>query len=122
MIFLQLIGLAIALVAIYMSYLYYKRKEFNRLELLFWMTIWAGFIAIVVSPSSFNFILKTLVLGRMMDLIVIVALIVIYMLTFSNYVKNKSIQRKIEILIRNHALKPLKESLDEKDDESSESR
>ena len=116
MIALQLIGMAIALVALYMSYLYYKRREFNRLEFLFWMTIWVGFMTVIITPSSFNFILEALKIWRMMDLIVIVALIIIYMLTFHNYVKNKSIQRKIETLISNNALKPLIDSLYEKKD------
>ena len=116
MIALQLIGMAIALVALYMSFLYYKRKDFNRLEFLFWLIIWLGFMTVVITPSSFNFILKTLVLWRMLDLIVIIALVVIYMLTFSNYVKNKEIQKKIEALISENALKPIKDGLEvEKD-------
>ena len=116
MIALQLIGMAIALVALYMSFLYYKRKDFNRLEFVFWLIVWLGFMTVVITPSSFNFILKTLVLWRMLDLIVIVALVVIYMLTFSNYVKNKKIQKKIEALISENALKPIKGGLEvEKD-------
>jgi|ETNmetMinimDraft_33_1059910.scaffolds.fasta_scaffold17935_2 hypothetical protein len=119
MIALQLIGISIALVAIYMSYLYYRRKDFTKLDFLFWMTIWSVFLIVIITPSSFDFILKTLKIWRMLDMIVIVSLIIIYMLAFNNYAKNKKIQRQIETLIRNHALKPLKDGLDGKEDKPS---
>ena len=112
MIALQLIGMSIALVALYMSFLYYKRKDFNRLEFLFWLIIWLGFMTVVITPSSFDFVLKALVLWRMLDLIVIIALVVIYMLTFTNYVRNKDIQKKLEALISENALKPVKDGLE----------
>ncbi len=113
MIGLQLIGIAIALVALYMSYLYFKRKDFNRFEFLFWLIIWSGFLTVIITPSSFNFLLKALKIWRLMDLIVIVSLIVIYMLTFKNYIKNKELQRKLDALIREIALRPLKSRTDE---------
>ena len=108
MILLQIFGIGIALVALYIFHYYLKRKDFNKLEFAIWLIIWLGFIIVIIAPSSFNFLLETFSIYRIMDLIMIVAFIVIYILVFYNYVVNKRIQQKIELLIRKDALKNIK--------------
>ena len=107
MIVLQIIGIGIALIALYMSYLYLIRGDFNRLEFTIWFIIWFGFLTITIFPKSFNFLLKTFAVNRMMDLIMIIAFIVIYILGFNNYIINRRIQKQLEKLVRKNALEAI---------------
>ena len=99
MIVLQIIGVGIALIALYMSYLYLKRNVFNKLEFIIWFTIWLGFMIVTITPSSFKFLLETFDIIRMMDFIMIVSFIIIYILGFNNYVVGKQNQKKFDLLI-----------------------
>lgn len=107
---LQILAIVIGLTALYMSYLYFRRKEFTRLELLAWVIIWMSFIFVAISPRTFDFLLETFAITRTMDLIMIIAFIILFILSFENYITNHRIQRKIESLIREEALTALSEN------------
>ena len=87
-----------------MSYLFFRRKEFTRMELVTWVVIWVGFIFVAISPQTFDFLLQAFAINRTMDLIMIVAFIILFILSFENYITNRRVQRKIESLIREEAL------------------
>lgn len=116
MIALQLVGVGIALISIYMTYLYYRRNEFNKKEFVVWFILWAGFMLISITPSSFQFVLETFAIYRMMDLIMIVAFIVIYIIGFNNYIAVRRMQKKMEILVREDALNFFKKEYSDKKD------
>ena len=107
MIVLQIIGVGIALIALYMSYLYLKRNVFNKLEFIIWFIIWFGFMMVTITPSSFKILIETLAIARVMDLIMIVAFVIIYILGFRNYIVGKEHQKRFDLLIRKDALRPL---------------
>ncbi len=107
MISLQLLAIVIGLTALYMTYLYYRRKEFTRFELSTWLIIWLSFIFVSISPRTFDFLLETFAISRTMDLIMIIAFIILFILSFENYITNRRIQRKMESLVRDEALKGL---------------
>ena len=107
MIGIQLIGVVVGLAAIHLTYLYYKRSQFTRHELLFWLFIWLAFIFVAVFPRSVSPIVNYLGLARPMDLIMIVAFVILFSLVFHNYIINKVQQRQLERLVRELALKDL---------------
>ena len=107
MILLQLTAIGIAIIYLFMSYYYLKQKTFNKAEFYIWGIIWTTFMGVSITPSSFNFILETFNIHRMMDLIMIIAFIVIYMLGYKNYVINKQLEKKINGVVRKNALKDL---------------
>ncbi len=104
---LQILAIVIGLTALYMSYLYYRRREFTRAELAGWFIIWLGFIFVAISPRTFDFLLETFAITRTMDLIMIVAFMILFVLCFENYINNRRIRSKIESLVRGEALKGL---------------
>lgn len=104
---IQLVGIAVGLSAAHLTYLYYKRADFTKKELYFWLLIWVTFIAISFYPNIIKPIVGTLGLQRPMDLIMIVAFIIIFILTFHNYVINKSTEKKVNKLVQDLALKDL---------------
>ncbi len=107
MIGIQLIGVVVGLAAIHLTYLYYKRTNFTRKELIFWGFIWIAFVFVSVFPRSVSPIVGYLGLSRPMDLIMIIAFIILFILTFHNYIVNRQQKQKLERLVRELALKDL---------------
>ena len=109
MIELRIAGIIIGILAIYFTFLYFKKKIFRNYEFILWTLLWLGFIIIAITPQTFNFVLKTFNLERTSDLIMIIAFIVIYLLSFRNYISNRKLQRSIEEFIRKDALNDIPE-------------
>jgi len=108
MIPLQIFGIVIALAALHLSYLYYKRRDFTKRELLVWLTIWLAFLLVTLFPRIVEPAVGTLGLQRPMDLIMIVAFIVLFSVTFRTYVIANRTARKMEKLVREMALSDIK--------------
>ena len=109
MLTVQFVGVLVALAAMHLTYLYYKRANFSKKELLFWLTIWLGFLLVTIFPRILSPIVGYLGLQRSMDLIMIIAFIILFGLSFHNYTVNHRVMNKIEKLVRELALKDLKE-------------
>lgn len=107
MITIQLVGLLIAITAIYLTYLHYKRASFSKKELLFWIIIWIAFIIVTLFPHSVRPIVGYLGLERPMDLIMIIAFIILFGLTFQNYITNRRQENRLEKLVRDSALRSI---------------
>lgn len=104
---IQLIGILISLLAIYITYLHYKRSHFNSLEFFIWLVIWLAFMVVAIWPKIMSPLVGYLHLNRSMDLIMIVAFVVLFSLCFHNYIIIHSLEKKIEKMIREEALKDL---------------
>ena len=107
MITIQLIGVIIGFTAIYLTYLYYKRRNFSKKELIFWFIIWFAFVLVAIFPRSLTPLIGYLGLSRSMDLIMIIAFVVIFALAFHNYVINRRMKDQLEKLVRDLSLKDL---------------
>jgi len=107
MIGVQLLGMVVGLAAIHLTYLYYRRAQFTKRELYFWVILWVIFVFVSVFPKSIWPVVDYLGLSRPMDFIMIAAFIVLFALTFVNYVVNQRQGRKLEKLVREQALKDL---------------
>ena len=107
MIGLQLIGVGVAVIGIYMSYLHFKKKDFNKFEFFTWVAIWAGFLIVTVSPTTFNFVMDAFSFDSMLDVVIVTSIIVVYILCFRNYVVGRRVEKKLERLIRSDALSTL---------------
>lgn len=105
---LQVIALIFALIMIYFAYLHYRRGEINGLEILFWLIAWISAIFIAVFPASFRAFSATIAISRAFDLAMIGAFILIIPIVYISYVRTKRMERKIEELIRENALKDMK--------------
>lgn len=109
MIGLQIIAIIFALWMIYFSYLHFRRGEFSKMELILWQLVWFGLLVVVLFPKSVQFILKTFSISRTFDLVVIVAIILLYGVTFRNYVVVKRIEKRTEEFIRKSALEKIEQ-------------
>ncbi len=107
MITIQFVGILVALAAIHITYLYYKRMNFTKKELYFWLMIWIAFLIVTIFPRILQPVVGYLHLQRSMDLIMIIAFVIVFALTFHNYVANRKVMDKIEKLVRELALKDI---------------
>lgn len=105
MIGIQLLAILFALWMMYFSYLHFHRREFGKVEFILWQILWLGLVAVVVFPHSVQFLLKTFSITRTFDLVVIVGMMVLFGVTFRNYIILKRTERKVEDLVRTDALR-----------------
>lgn len=105
MIGVQILAILFVLWMTYFSFLHFRRKEFSLTEFLFWQIMWFGLAVVVIFPKSVDVILKKFSITRTFDLVVIVGIMVLFGITFRNYVLLRRTERKLEELVRQEAIK-----------------
>lgn len=105
MIGIQIVAVLFALWMVYFSFLHYRRKEFSKSEFVLWEIIWTGLIVIVLFPGSVRFLLDAFSITRTFDLVVIIGIMILFGVTFRNYVTVRRLERRIEATVRDQALK-----------------
>ena len=101
---IQIIGILFGIFMLYLSFLYYKRKDFLPRDFVTWFIIWISFLAVISLPDTFRLLLQPLYIERLMDLITIAAFIVMFGLIFIAYKISRQNQRKLEEIVRKLAL------------------
>ncbi len=104
----QILGIIFGLFMAYFSFLHYKRREFKKVQFLFWETIWICFALVVIFPQITSGIIHKLGIARVMDLLTILGFMLIVFLTFYNYTTLNKLKLKLEEKIREDALRGLK--------------
>lgn len=102
---IQIIAVFFGLFMGYLTFVHFKRREFNTYQFVIWEILWIGFILITILPNRFNYITEQLGIARAFDLFAIFAFIIILSLTFHNYLLINKIEKKIEQKVRDQALK-----------------
>lgn len=108
---IQVIGVIFGLIMIYLSYIYLKKKQFDGIDFLFWMTIWICFIIAIVFPDSLNLFVEGFGVVRAMDLLMIIAFIGSFSLLFFVYRKTKENSKRLARLIEGIALKEFEKGI-----------
>lgn len=108
MIGIQIVAIIFALWMIYFTFLHFRRGEFTKSELIIWQVLWIGLIVVVIYPNSVKFVLNTFKISRAFDLIVIVGMVVLFGITFRNYVLLRRVERKLEDMVRKESLREVK--------------
>lgn len=103
----QILGIIFGFLMVYLSFLYYKRKEFSKFQFLFWELLWVLFLSIVFFPEIISNFTKKLGFIRLMDFLVIVAFMIITFLTFHNYIDLNKIKKSLGKKVREDALEDL---------------
>lgn len=102
---LQLIAIVFTLIMVYLAYLNYQRKEIGKLEFISWWTIWGGATIIIIFPELLRNFAGAFLITRVFDFMVIGGFILVISLSYKAYVKTKALERQIEKLVREVALK-----------------
>ena len=105
---IQIIGTLFGFFIMYYTFLQYKRKEFKTAEYVFWLIVWALFIAVTIFPNILDPIVKTFSFARTLDLFIIVAFIFLTGILFYIYSITRKNQNMIEQIVRDVAFKEAK--------------
>lgn len=111
MIGIQIFAIVFVLWMTYFSFLHFRRKEFSLWEFAFWQCIWVALAIIVLFPKTVNFVLQTLNIARAFDLLTIGGIVILFGVTFRNYVLLRRADKKIEYLVRTIALQESKKDV-----------
>ncbi|MCB9362518.1 DUF2304 domain-containing protein [Candidatus Woesearchaeota archaeon] len=105
---IQLLGLLFAFMMLYLTYLYYKREQYELRGLIVWSLIWIGFGILVMFPASVYGVMEVLNIQRTVDFFVIGGFLVFSTILFYLYIITKETQRKVESLVRQIAIEKKK--------------
>lgn len=104
----QIIGIVFALVMIYLTFVYYKRKNYDAKSMVLWMIIWIGILLIIGRPETVYGIMQALEIERTADFIVMAGFTVFSVILFYLYVLTKRTNNKVEELVRRVAFGKVK--------------
>lgn len=105
MILIQIFGIFIALFLLYYTYLNFRKRVIALREFLLWAVLWAGLILVTIFPSIVNVFLEGLGINRALDLFEIVAIFILLIVIFHNYITVHRLENRIEKFVRSEALK-----------------
>ncbi len=101
----QIIGIIFSFIMIYFAYLHYSRGEISIGENLTWWVIWVATIFLIIFPDLLRDFSQKVLITRAFDLMVIGGFILVITIIFKVYIKVKQLEKKMERLTRNDALK-----------------
>lgn len=101
----QIIGLLFGLVMIYLTFLYYKRANYDKQGLVFWFLVWLGFIFLAMFPSTIYGIMELLKIERTADFFYISGFLLFSAVLFYVYNITKKNQKQLETVVRKIAFK-----------------
>lgn len=106
---IQLLGLFFVLDMIFVTYFYYKKGVFSIEDLALWGVIWSVLFLSILFPSTLEEIAEPLALVRVMDLLAVSGFFILISLIFVLFVKARYNERRIEMIVREVALKEVEE-------------
>lgn len=101
---IQVILILFVLFALSRAWLRYNEGKIKPIEFVFWLIIWLGAIIVIAVPESISFISRILGIGRPADLILYVAILLLFYLNFRSYVAIDGVEQKISTVVREIAL------------------
>jgi len=107
---IQLTAIIFSLIMIYFATINYRKGEINRMEILSWVIIWVGAILIVIFPDLIRPFSSTFLITRILDLMVMGGFILVISMTLKNYLSVRKLEKIIEKLIRDDAIRNAKKS------------
>ena len=102
---IQYLAAFFGIVMVYFTYMYFRRRELSSIDLFIWGGVWVIFIFAVIFPQTLNIFLETFNIQGAIDFISIFAFIFIFGLVFYLYLSVRKIQRKMEAVVRETAIK-----------------
>ncbi|PIN81805.1 hypothetical protein COV13_00235 [Candidatus Woesearchaeota archaeon CG10_big_fil_rev_8_21_14_0_10_32_9] len=96
----QIVGIVFAIVMMYFTFVYYKRKNYGLYSLIVWMALWLGILLIISIPETVYGLMQTLQIERTADFIVMSGFTFFLIIIFYMYNIIKRVNTKMEELVR----------------------
>jgi len=101
---IQVLIIIFALFAMSRAILRFRDGKLTKSEFLFWLAVWLAIIVFAFTPNLTTQISILIGIGRGMDLLMYVSVIVLFYLMFRLYVKAESLEKDITFLVRKFAI------------------
>ena len=101
---IQFLIVIFALFALSRAVLRFKDNKLTINELVFWILVWIGVIIVSFLPSITGLLSSFLGIGRGIDVMVYVSIIVLFYLIFRLYVKAESLEKELTFVVRKLSL------------------
>jgi len=102
---LQIIIILFALFAISRVILRFKDRSVTLQALFFWIILWLALILFVVLPGTAGLLTNFFGVGRGVDLLIYLSIILLFYLIFKIYVKIDNLNKEITKVVRKESLK-----------------
>jgi len=100
---LQILILIFVIFAFSRLMLRFREKSISRQELIFWSTVWTMVLVVSLIPNITSWISIPLGIGRGIDVIVYLSIVILFYLIFRLYVKSEQTNQELTILVRSMA-------------------
>ncbi len=104
---IQVLLICFALFALSRVFLSFRRGGMPVPHLMVWVAFWAGVIFVVVQPETTSTIARVLGVGRGADVVIYLALALLFYLLFRMLGKIEDLERQITRVVRAAALRDL---------------
>ena len=105
MLIIQIVGIAIAFFSLLMVLLRFKKKELTLREFTLWGIFWIILGVFVVYPELMSRLANLFGVGRGVDIIIYLALILLFYLMFKINIRMERIEQDITKIVKEEALK-----------------
>jgi len=99
--FITILMIAFALFAFSRAVLRIRHGDITKTEFAFWSLLWSLVIVVALIPSFASRIAEIFGIGRGVDAMIYVSILVLFYLVFRVYVKLEHIEHEITLLTRN---------------------
>ncbi|HIQ39481.1 MAG TPA: DUF2304 domain-containing protein [Methanothermococcus okinawensis] len=101
---IQILALVFAIFAMFKIILQVKNSEINIESAIFWIFIWMLVILMVVFPQTMSYLATLTGVGRGVDVVIYLAIIILFYLQYRLYMKMENIEREITLIVREIAI------------------
>ncbi len=107
----QVIAVLFALFMLYVIKLHRNRRSIAQTEAFLWFSLWLLFIVIAIFPDLLLGIAHALTFQRVFDLLVVAAFMILSVMVFLGYFRQKRLEERLERYVRKSALDKGKKQL-----------
>lgn len=102
---LQMLGILFGLIMIYLTFINFKRKNYDVKDFAIWTVVWVFFLFITIFPKLVYGVMESLQIERTVDFFVIGGFMFFSVIIFYLYRSVKKSEKKVEEIVRKIALK-----------------
>ncbi|AAB99600.1 conserved hypothetical protein [Methanocaldococcus jannaschii DSM 2661] len=102
---IQIVGVIFALFALSRVVLQLKRRSISFNEGLFWIFVWGFVVIFLVFPEFFGYVAEVLGVGRGVDALIYISIVVLFYLIYRLYAKINNLERQITHIVREIAIR-----------------
>lgn len=102
---IQILAILFVLFTLWRVAFKFKKREIKLSEFLTWLIFWLAVGVAFVTPESLTKLANILGIGRGADLVLYVAVVVVFYLIFRIFVRLEKMERNITKVVRQDALK-----------------